>query len=137
MNAKISVFVGCVFGEDDPTHEDSGIKVPMGFWKVVASTTPRRRGRRTVSELQSQAFIFFQDHLVQDSDLELIFGGVEGVQQITIVELERITGLDFGALKDADTFGMAPDFEEGADTESPIDVRTAHYHKLDDASDMV
>lgn len=137
VNAKISVFVGCVFGEDDPTHEDSGIKVPMGFWKVVASTTPRRRGRRTVSELQSQAFIFFQDHLVQDSDLELIFGGVEGVQQITIVELERITGLDFGALKDADTFGMDPDFEEGADTESPIDVRTAHYHKLDDASDMV
>ena len=136
-NAKISVFVGCVFDEDDPPHRDTGIKVPMGFWKVVASTTQTRRGRHTVPELQAQAFIFFQDHLVEDSDLELIFGGVEGVQQITLVELERITGLDFGVLRDADTFGMEPDFDEGLDFESPIDGRIAHYHRLDDASDMV
>ena len=136
-NAKVSVFVGCVFDEDDPPHQDSGIKVPMGFWKVVASTARRRRGRRNVRELQSQAFVFFQDHLVQQSDLELIFGGIEGVQQITVAELERITGLDFGVLRCADTFGMDPDFEEGVDFESPIQGRTAHYRLLNDASDMV
>ncbi len=136
-NAKISVFVGCVFDEDDPPHVDTGIKVPMGFWKVVASTTRRRRGRRTVPELQTQAFIFSQEHLVQQDDLELIFGGVEGVQQITVVELERVTGLDFGVMRDADTFGLDPDFEEGIDFESPTEGRTAHYRLLDDASDMV
>ena len=136
-NAKISVFVGCVFDEDDPPHVETGIKVPMGFWKVVASTTRRRRGRSTRPELQAQAFIFFQDRLVRQGDLELIFGGVEGVQQITVEELERIIGLDFHVLRGADTFGLDPDFEEGVASESPMDGRLAHYREINDANDIV
>jgi len=56
--------------------------------------------------LQAQAFLLFQDHLVKPRDLELVFGRDFEEHQITIEELERVSGLDFGPLKDADTFAL-------------------------------
>jgi len=105
-DARVSVFVGCLFGDDDPAQEASGVKVPMGFWKVVASIGRERRGRSTRRVLQAQAFLLFQDHLVKPRDLELVFGRDFEEHQITIEELERVSGLDFGPLKDADTFAL-------------------------------
>lgn len=143
-NARISVFVGCVFDEDDPPHKQTGIKVPMGFWKVVASSTRPSGGRSgRQRELQAQAFILFQSDLVKDRDLELIFGNVDGVKQITIEELERITGLDFhAALRDADTFGLTPDVREKVMTESfatgdSLSANAAHYKSIEKVDDIV
>ena len=141
-NARVSVFVGCVFDEDDPPHQATGIRVPMGFWKVVASSTRPTRGRSgRRRELQAQAFILFQHHLVRQQDLELIFGGVDGVKQVTIEELERLTGLDFHpVLRDADTFGLPPDVREQI-TESIASgndrARAAHYASLESVEDII
>ena len=42
-------------------------------------------------------------------DLELVFGEGFEEYQITIEELERLCGLDFGPLRDADTFAVTPE----------------------------
>ncbi|MEL6108888.1 MAG: DNA/RNA non-specific endonuclease [Planctomycetota bacterium] len=139
-NAKVSVFVGCLFDEDDPKHRDTGIKVPMGFWKIVASASRERRGRSRFRKLEAQAFVLFQNHLVTPSDLELRFGGVPGVQQITVEELERLTGLDFTVLRDADTFGLDPDVRESVAHESnadPVIGSDSHYRSIQSVDDIV
>ena len=48
-NARVSVFVGCVFDEDDPPHKATKIKVPMGFWKIVASSSKPIQGQEEPS----------------------------------------------------------------------------------------
>ena len=111
-DTRVSVFVGCLFGDDDPIHESTGIPVPLGFWKVVASVGRVRRGRTERRELQSQAFMLWQDHLLQPSDLEIIFGKDFPTHQITLEELERICGLDFGPLTSADTYGLPENMRE-------------------------
>ncbi|TCS60278.1 endonuclease G [Primorskyibacter sedentarius] len=105
-DARISVFVGCLFDDDDPVHQPTGIHVPMGFWKVVASIGRVRRGRVNRRVLQAQAFILYQGHLVKPQDLELVFGQGFEEYQVTIEELERLTGHDFGSLRDSDTFAV-------------------------------
>ena len=111
QDLKISVFAGPIFSPSDPVHKPTGIPVPRGFWKVIASTLAQPR-RKTV--LQAQGFILWQGHLIDNDDLEAIFGSGFETHQYTIAELERMTGLDFHALKDADTFGQAPTVESVA-----------------------
>ncbi len=121
-DARVSVFVGCVFGDSDPVHEPSGIAIPLGFWKVVASVGRVQRGRAERRELQAQAFVLWQDHLLQPGDLEIIFGQNFSTHQITIEELERLSGLSFGPLTAADTFGLPPEMREQQQRESVVDV---------------
>lgn len=112
--ARVSVFVGCLFSEDDPVHEPTGIKVPMAFWKVVVSlgTTARRGYRQRAAQLQAQAFIMSQQHLVKPDDLEIVFGEGFETYQVTLAQLSRMTGHDFHKLVDADTFALSRDEEE-------------------------
>lgn len=110
-NFKVSVIVGCIFDDDDPPHERTGIQVPMGFWKIVASISKPSRNRRRRT-LQAQAFVLMQDHLVRPQDLEFVFGREFETFQLPVSELELMTGLDFDGLKDADTFGLEPDTRE-------------------------
>jgi endonuclease G len=141
-DARVSVFVGCLFGDEDPPHQKTGIKVPMGFWKIVASAGRTRRGRRAGRVLQAQAFVLFQEHLVKKSDLEIIFGTGFGVHQVTVEHLERLCGLDFHVLRDADTFALTPDMrertrEEAIRTEAPVAPRDMVFKRLDSVEDMV
>lgn len=124
-DAKISVFVGCLFDDDDPVQKPSGVKVPMAFWKVVASIGRVRRGRSTRKVLQAQAFVLFQGHLVKPRDLELVFGQGFEEHQVTIEELERLTGHDFGPLRDADTFAVTPE------------MRAEHAQRLESVSGLI
>ncbi|NNF77094.1 MAG: DNA/RNA non-specific endonuclease, partial [Rhizobiales bacterium] len=111
-NAKVSVFVGCLFDENDPPHKSTGIRVPMGFWKVVASLGSCGRGSRRRASLQAQAFVLRQDHLVRDSDLEIVFGSGFETFQLPVEELERMTGLDFHRLRHADTLRVDDEMRE-------------------------
>ena len=56
--------------------------------------------------------MLWQDHLLQPSDLEIIFGKDFPTHQITLEELERICGLDFGPLTSADTYGLPENMRE-------------------------
>lgn len=124
-DARISVFVGCLFDDEDPVQKRTGIKVPMGFWKVVASLGRNRRGRSSQRVLQAQAFILHQGHLVKPKDLELFFGQGFEEHQVTIEELERLTGHDFGPLKQADTFALTPE------------MRTTHSERLESVAGLI
>jgi endonuclease G, mitochondrial len=143
---KVSVFTGCVFREDDPEQRRTGIKVPMAFWKVVASIargTGRSRSRRDGGgQLQAQAFVMSQEHLVKPSDLEHIFGKGQETFQVTVQELERLTGFDFHKLRLADTFGMAPDESMEAAAESVLETagdpqQNKNYKQLRSLADIV
>lgn len=141
---KVSVFTGCIFREDDPAQQRTGIKVPMAYWKVVASIArePNRRGGgRDARRLQTQAFILSQEHLVKPSDLEHIFGKGLETYQVTLEELERLTGMDFHKLRAADTFGMSPDESVEAAEESTLEAagdpaQNRHYRPLGKLSDI-
>lgn len=113
---KVSVLAGPIFGPNDPVHKPTTLPVPRAFWKVIASVARRAR-RRPV--LQVQAFILPQDHLIDHDDLEAagipyeaIFGAGFETSQVTVAELERLTGFDFQNLRDADTFGEPADVQE-------------------------
>ncbi|PVB60948.1 DNA/RNA non-specific endonuclease [Labrenzia sp. 011] len=124
-DARISVFVGCLFDDGDPVQKRSGVQVPMRFWKVVASIGRMRRGRSNRRVLQAQAFILSQEHLVKPGDLELVFGQGFEEFQVTIEELERLTGHDFGPLRDADTFALTSE------------MRAEHREKLESVTGLL
>ncbi|MEP3329227.1 DNA/RNA non-specific endonuclease [Sedimentitalea sp.] len=141
-DARISVFVGCLFDDDDPEHKPTGIRVPMGFWKVVASIGRVQRGRSNHRVLQAQAFILFQGHLVKPQDLELVFGRGFEEHQVTVEELERLTGHDFGLLRDADTFAVTSEMRTGRrgrmESVAGLSVdRSDHVRRLHSLDDIV
>ncbi len=124
-DARISVFVGCIFGENDPPQQRTGIRVPMAFWKIAASVGRETRGRSNRRVLQTQAFVMSQADFVKPGDLEIIFGDGFETFQITVEELERLTGLDFHVMRDADTFGLPPEMRreriaDAATAETPF-----------------
>jgi endonuclease G, mitochondrial len=140
-NVKITVFVGCLFSDNDPVQKPTGIRVPMEFWKVVASAARPGRGRRSENRLQAQAFIMSQRDLITPGDLEIVFGSGFETYQVTIEHLERLTGLDFHKLKDADTFAVPDPEREEMVRESagakPGLARSRHMKPLKSVDDIV
>jgi endonuclease G len=144
-DVHISVFTGCVFSEDDPVQKPSGVKVPMAFFKVIASLNRPSGGRNRSSrgpKLQAQAFVISQQDLVKPEDLEIVFGRGFQTFQVTIEHLERMTGIDFHVLKSADTFGMTPEAREAVreveSLEATIDrMRNDHIKPLASLDDIV
>ena len=90
---KISVFTGPVFTETDRWYTPTDrliepARIPSAFWKVVTYVNSGS------NELECQAYFLYQDQLfIQDKrgrhELEI------GNYQVTITEIERLTGLDF------------------------------------------
>jgi endonuclease G, mitochondrial len=144
-DVRVSVFTGCVFSEDDPEHKPSGTKVPMAFFKVIASLNRPSGGRNRSSggpKLQAQAFVISQQDLVKPEDLEIVFGRGFETFQVTVEHLERMTGIDFHVLKSADTFGMTPEAREAVreaeSLEATIDrMRNDHIKPLGSLDDIV
>jgi endonuclease G len=116
-DAKITVFAGPIFGSADPRSKRTGLEevgIPLGFWKVIVSIGRTRRGRR---ELEAQAFVLWQWDMFDDSDLEIIFGQGFETYQLSVADLERLTGLDFSQrVRDADTFETAPEPDDGTES---------------------
>jgi len=82
-----------------------GVSIPKLFFKVVAC-------ERSTGGLGTAAFLMSQDDLLAgesritglESALEVLSEAEARLYQVSIVDLEKFTGLDFGPLKDADTF---------------------------------
>jgi endonuclease G len=98
--ARVSVFTGPVFASTDPPYR--GIRVPLQFFKVLA--------RVEDGELKATAFVASQADLL--STLPERLSGAEGFDDLgavreyatSVEEIEHMTGLDFGPLRDHDTF---------------------------------
>ena len=86
--------------------------------------------------------MLFQDHLVSESDLEIVFGSGFETHQVTVCALERITGLDFHVLRDADTFALPPQertrrLDEAVSAASPLAIVADEMKPLGSLQDIV
>ncbi len=109
-NEKINVYTGPVFRSDDPKYRD--VHVPMQFWKIVA--------RVENGKLKATALLADQTSKIEeqpDGSIKLGNGGSESFDdlghvkqyQTSVKKIEELTGLDFGALADADTLPAGPE----------------------------
>jgi endonuclease G len=84
---RVSVFTGPVFRADDPIEK--GVAVPVEFWKVVVMI-------KTDGSPSATAYLLSQRNLIGTRDFAF---GAFRTYQIQIREVERLTGLGFGALR--------------------------------------
>lgn len=89
---RVSVFTGPIFGEHDRHYRNA--RVPNAFWKIVAFLTDDGRPSATAYRV-SQA--------EELRELEFVFGGYKTFQ-ISIRQVMRATGIDFGNLVPYDGF---------------------------------
>jgi endonuclease G len=90
-NLRLSVFTGPVLDPTDPTFRD--FQVPRRFWKVVAVLPESRRS------LSVMAFVLSQEELIGT-----VAAAPEDAKdfQVSVAEVERLTELDFGELRELD-----------------------------------
>lgn len=97
--AKISVFNGPVFKDDDPVLQ--GIPIPLDYWKIVLWLTDQK-------QLKATAFLLSQEGMVDDIDFDEAIDLDDNVEfapyMVSIATLESLTGLDFHHLKTFDTY---------------------------------
>ena len=95
---RIIVFTGPIFADDDPEYRS--IKVPQKFWKIIV--------RVENGMLLSTAFLADQSQRITQLPERLRegFDDLSKVKeyQTSITEIENLTGLDFGFLRDHDTY---------------------------------
>jgi endonuclease G len=116
---RISVFTAPVLAEDDPVYR--GVQIPQSFWKIAAWTTTLE----DITVLRAAGFVLDQSPQLDDLDLgavrdqSLIAGfppplGPYRTYQVPIVDVATLTGLDLGALTDADTLVPLPAVRQDA-----------------------
>jgi endonuclease G len=93
---KISVFNGPVFRPCDRMYR--GVRIPEDFWKVVAMV------RSDTGELSVTAYVLSQMDFMDD--LEFAFGPHK-TYQVPVAQIEQLTGLDFGDLKNSDPMAIS------------------------------
>lgn len=101
LDFKVSVFTGPVFSDADETYR--GIQLPRQYWKVVAMV--KENGK-----LSATAYLLSQESLLQGigeeafvpGDLEAFSYGAYKTFQVPVKRVEKLTGLDFGQLRNFD-----------------------------------
>lgn len=96
---QITVITGPVFGSNDPLYR--GVNVPRQFWKIVVRVSAED------GDLRATAFLADQNAALDaafGSDTES-FTDIDKVVmfQKSVADIERLSGLSFGALRDHDT----------------------------------
>ena len=110
LDFRACVFTGPVFGASDGLYR--GVRIPTAFWKVAAML------RTEDGKLSATGYMVSQADLI--TNLEFAYGQVK-TYQVSLGRIESLTGLDFGALRDADPLGG----QEGVDV-----------HELTNAADF-
>jgi endonuclease G len=126
-----SVFTGPILGEDDETID--GARVPLEFWKLVATLD------ETGTTLRATAYLLSQGQLIRDlmekrSRTEAVEGIVLGEYrtfQIAIADLASATGYDFSAYLAADPLARTNESVAAAESDSP------RFVPLDELSSIV
>jgi endonuclease G len=91
FDLKVSVFTGPVFRIDDMIYRGE-YQIPAEYWKVVAMVLDNGR-------LSATAYLQTQKNLI--TNLEFAYGSYR-TYQVPVERIEKLTGLDFGPLRDAD-----------------------------------
>ena len=94
---KLTVFTGPIFGKDDRSYRE--IQIPSRYWKVAVMVT----GSGSAAKLAAAGFMLSQDDLLVSFEFPL--GPIpKVVTQVSIKEIEKLTGMKFGAATKADFF---------------------------------
>lgn len=88
---RVIVFTGPVFRLDDMPYRDL-VQIPAEFWKVVVI-------RLADGRLSATAYLQSQKNLLRD--LEFAYGAYR-TYQVTVRQIETLTGLSFGRLRNYD-----------------------------------
>lgn len=114
VDERISVITGPVLRSNDRTYRD--VQIPTAYWKVVAFVSDTGR---------PSASAYLVDQVEELRQLEAAFGKFKTYQK-SVLAIERMTSLSFGALADFDGFSN----EEGetrteisAELRVPGDIR--------------
>jgi endonuclease G len=105
FNLKVTVFTGPVFRTDDMLYR--GVKIPAEFWKIAVMV-------KEDGNLSATAYLQTQKNLIRD--FEFAFGSYK-TYQVAVRNIEILTGLDFGDLRNHDPFR---NITEVGDTEATI-----------------
>lgn len=89
-NIRVSVFTGPVLREDDLLYRGQ-FQIPSDYWKIVAFVNK-------YGKLRATAYLQTQKNLIG----ELEFYGPYKTYQVAVSQIEALTGLDFGVLRDCD-----------------------------------
>lgn len=96
---QMCVFTGPIFKAKDNIYRNSkmnySVRIPLAFWKVCVL-------ERADGTLSATAFVLDQDDITNLPGFEEKFD--VGAAQITVADLEKRTGLDFGTLRKFDNF---------------------------------
>jgi len=109
---RVSVFTGPVLADDDPPYRY--VEVPRRFWKILVRVEDGQLLATALMADQSERISRLPERLSEGFD---DLSEVEEYQT-TIREIERLTGLDFGPLRDHDTFQQGP--EESLSSRHPL-----------------
>lgn len=95
---RLSVFTAPVLGDDDPAYR--GIRIPLRFWKVAAW--------QSADGLAAAGFVLDQTELVDTRDGLLAAPplGAFRTFQAPVADIGRLTGVDLGALVEADVLPL-------------------------------
>ncbi|ESZ10156.1 DNA/RNA non-specific endonuclease [Mesorhizobium sp. L48C026A00] len=107
---RCSVFTGPVFSPSDLLFRD--VLIPKAFWKVVAFLSDDARPSAT-------AYVVEQGKEL--GQLEAAFGAYKTYQK-SVRQIERLTGLSFGALPNFDGFSNEEELEGGLTIAAEIKV---------------
>lgn len=113
-NVRVSVFTGPVFNDEDPDYRYT--QVPKQFWKILI--------RVENGELLATAFLADQSNLIKkipgplEESFDVMSQAVEEFQT-TVEDIQKLTGLDFGSLRNHDTFGQ--DFGESVSSKIKLE----------------
>lgn len=97
---RVTVFTGPVLRKDDPKR--SYIQVPREFWKIVVRVEDGELLATAV--LADQTEFISEEESSGSEDLPPFPDKLPPEYQCTVREIEELTGLDFGPLRDHDTF---------------------------------
>ncbi len=125
---KLSVFTAPVFSDNDITYR--GTKIPGQFFKIVVLQ------RESDHQVAAAAFMMSQEDLLKNLDKqkqpnsgqkrtdEIVPTEEVAPFQVTVEQIEKLTGLDFGGLKSIDAFAL---FQEQQKAEQARGTGKAPY----------
>lgn len=91
---RVTVFTGPFFSDDDLEYR--GGQIPRAFWKVVAIVTEDGKPSATAYKV---------DQVKELGELEFVYAGYK-TYQVSIRQVSKATGIDFGALAEFDGFSV-------------------------------
>jgi endonuclease G len=103
--SKGSVFTGPIFQVSDKIY--AGVQVPVEFYKVIVVVDDALNQLSVTAFCQSQINVMPKQEGVPTPEAGFDPGHFS-VDQITLAELEQMTGLEFGQLKDFDVLAAHP-----------------------------